>query len=426
MKLLYIGDSIIYPAIAIIDLRSLRDYVGEDFELPPHPEKNLVFDPRPSIWDHSGPTFDIKIQQSRLIIIRTDQPDEGWRGSIQFRVYDRTKERVPPFDSSEPYIYWGHKREYAPHDTVHVKVHHTAKKITHRAFSTCIKMITCDMRDAPVEEIQEEAFGYCRSIRTIYLSKNLKKIGPLAFFDCRALDILVVPSTVRCIRREAFGCSNVKILKLPDVIHLNNVVDDNMFVGDVLKRAVPDNMSPKQWLKERYDAFPLHKICYYNANVTDDAIQKCLETFPNAANLSDDLGMTALHIMAIATGTFQSQTRLNDTTQGQKVCPAGIAMMTNYPPVATAEGCIVKIFNANTDAALVPDCMGKTPLDYLLDYDLLDIHNFMVASISVHASEEYDKDREASNVDELSSRPNENWRCFSPFSLKKKKELKHN
>lgn len=67
------------------------------------------------------------------------------------------------------------------------------------------------------EEIADEAFTHCNTIKGIYMPESLHKIGKRAFFHCEHLEDIYFPPYIS-IESEAFrGCSSVYFLELNNV-----------------------------------------------------------------------------------------------------------------------------------------------------------------------------------------------------------------
>ena len=73
------------------------------------------------------------------------------------------------------------------------------------------------------------AFLRCPSLKSIKLSKNLKKIGERAFYYCESLETIEIPNSVEEIGKEAFeGCSALKSIKIPKSV---KTIGENAFKG---------------------------------------------------------------------------------------------------------------------------------------------------------------------------------------------------
>ena len=61
-----------------------------------------------------------------------------------------------------------------------------------------------------VIEVEDEAFSNCNKLREVVFNEDLQKIGWNAFYECRSLSSIVLPSIVTEIGIHAFvGCSNL-------------------------------------------------------------------------------------------------------------------------------------------------------------------------------------------------------------------------
>lgn len=196
-------------------------------------------------------------------------------------------------------------------------------------------------------KIEKKAFDGCESLKNVRFPKNdtLKEIGEKAFWNCKSIEALVIPSSVKSIGDYAFhGCSNLKVVKLPDAIDLEKV-PHNIFHGCTALEAVfpTDKIKPKerlQWLKERYDAFPLHKLCY-NVLATKGQIEQCIDQHPTSTSVIDEVGMSAINLMSMLAGAS------NDHN--------------------TASEMIQCMYEKNNDVAFIQDKYGRLPLHYLAE-----------------------------------------------------------
>ena len=64
-----------------------------------------------------------------------------------------------------------------------------------------------------LEEIQDEAFSGCISLRGMDLPDSLRHIGEQAFFGCASLEAVHIPASVEYIGQDAFlGCENLTFI----------------------------------------------------------------------------------------------------------------------------------------------------------------------------------------------------------------------
>jgi len=70
-----------------------------------------------------------------------------------------------------------------------------------------------------VEEIWDDAFRGCKSLRTIQFSSNLKEIGYRAFEKCTSLEQAILPNGLETIETHAFSyCSALREVIIPGTI----------------------------------------------------------------------------------------------------------------------------------------------------------------------------------------------------------------
>ena len=73
------------------------------------------------------------------------------------------------------------------------------------------KDVTIVLFHPSVVEVEYVVFKECRELREVIFNDGLKKIGKLAFWDCKSLSSITLPPTVTEIEREAFrNCSNLR------------------------------------------------------------------------------------------------------------------------------------------------------------------------------------------------------------------------
>ena len=90
--------------------------------------------------------------------------------------------------------------------------------------------------------IAKYAFEYCSSLRSVYMSGGIDKIGFRAFFGCVNLEEVVFPETLKVIGCQAFfNCKKLKEVNLPKQLR---VIDGAAFHGckSLKKVAFPDNI----------------------------------------------------------------------------------------------------------------------------------------------------------------------------------------
>lgn len=80
--------------------------------------------------------------------------------------------------------------------------HH--KKYIH--FFSCSSLATVYLENG-IEEICEEAFGFCISLESIVIPISLKNIGDRAFLDCEELKKVIIYGTPNISKNAFEGCS---------------------------------------------------------------------------------------------------------------------------------------------------------------------------------------------------------------------------
>lgn len=67
-----------------------------------------------------------------------------------------------------------------------------------------------------VTEIQDYAFASNVNLKSVKLSKNLQYLGTNVFFNCRSLESLELPATLKSIDSFAFCASGLKSITIPE------------------------------------------------------------------------------------------------------------------------------------------------------------------------------------------------------------------
>ncbi len=89
-------------------------------------------------------------------------------------------------DEGGVFIYRGEEENNVPRDVKIVKVHPSVKAI------------------------EGGAFSHCSKLAIVSLGEGLKEIGSSAFFDCKSLHEILIPTAVKAIKDRAFAaCSQL-------------------------------------------------------------------------------------------------------------------------------------------------------------------------------------------------------------------------
>ncbi len=84
------------------------------------------------------------------------------------------------------------------------------------AFADCKSLEQVNIPNT-VKRINYEAFHCCSSLKTITIPEGVTEIGRRAFADCKSLEQVNIPNTVKRINDEAFHCcSSLKTITIPE------------------------------------------------------------------------------------------------------------------------------------------------------------------------------------------------------------------
>ncbi|GMO32283.1 MAG: hypothetical protein Ta2F_08170 [Termitinemataceae bacterium] len=102
------------------------------------------------------------------------------------------------------------------------------KKIDPYCFSFCTSLENIKLGD-DIEFIGNHAFADCTSLKTIALPKNLKKIPWAAFIRCRSLESVQLPEALNEISYISFsGCTSLQTITLPNsLLHIGPQAFEN-------------------------------------------------------------------------------------------------------------------------------------------------------------------------------------------------------
>ena len=93
-----------------------------------------------------------------------------------------------------------------------------AKKINNQAFVWCKNLKTLTI-ESSVEKISDAAFFGCSSLETVTLENGVETIGTQAFINCSKLTSIKIPASVKTIGDSAFlGCSSLETVTLEEGI----------------------------------------------------------------------------------------------------------------------------------------------------------------------------------------------------------------
>lgn len=187
--------------------------------------------------------------------------------------------------------------------------------------------------------IEKSAFAFCRSLLSVELPKRLRKIEDQAFKSCEGLLNVEIPNSVTRLGDKAFEWCQIRL---------------TLRFGVNLER-----------LERRFDGLPVHKVCYFQANYSEDAKIKRLRTAISPASTSSTGGKlsglfpSCIHKQAIE--------RPHETTSyGNFVDPFGMTPLHLLCLSArpSSNVCQMLLTNCPSDV-LHRDKYGNTPMDYI-------------------------------------------------------------
>jgi hypothetical protein len=106
-------------------------------------------------------------------------------------------------EGHEFYVYYGWEDETILHDVTHVRIYLSIKAIKKRAFMFCSKLLIVILNDG-LNEIEELAFLYCKSLQRIIIPNTVKTIRYGAFQYCSGLVYVSLDDGLEEIEAYAF------------------------------------------------------------------------------------------------------------------------------------------------------------------------------------------------------------------------------
>lgn len=239
------------------------------------------------------------------------------------------------------------------------------RDISNCMFDNCKRLEHVIFSDG-IESIGIYAFGGCESLEQIELPSTLKSIGKFAFRNCHRLSQMDLPDSLERIGEKAFrqcmfrnmrippgvteldmstihGCDGFTFsMELPERLKLiyEPEYSPEMFIPEglqcMLNLTIPSKCKHPSWLfdnirvgafptfncslvdafKNRFDALPIHKLCYYQSYYPPAQVVGMLKReidpraensralrskFNTSGNEGDWQGLTPLHILACST-----------------------------------------------------------------------------------------------------------------------------
>ena len=113
------------------------------------------------------------------------------------------------------------------HDVVSVLIPNTVKHIGDYAFAWCHNLHAVTMENHGVTFIGERCFIGCDKLAQLYLGDSIRTIQEKAFAFCASLRTLALPHGTRTVGHSTFeGCRSLETVILPETL---NALPDNMF-----------------------------------------------------------------------------------------------------------------------------------------------------------------------------------------------------
>lgn len=185
-----------------------------------------------------------------------------------------------------------------------ISIPSTVIEIEPFAFRYCHKMACIDF-PAGLQVIGEYAFGSCEALGHVIVPPSVNTIGDAAFSDCKILLSMELTEGLQHIGNYAFGgCVMLVNICIPQSV--TNAVGDSVFRGCTRLEERFRNESLVDHVRSRFDKFPIHKICYYQAFLPTDTVLEKLRQILQSGNFSDDamedetFEMSPFHILAMS------------------------------------------------------------------------------------------------------------------------------
>eukprot|EP00980_Cylindrotheca_fusiformis_P022802 scaffold9780_cov117-Cylindrotheca_fusiformis.AAC.2 len=252
--------------------------------------------------------------------------------------------------SSAPFLYSKFTSYEVPKDVSCVRTDTSVKQIERAAFFRRRKLLQVDFSEGlevvgfdsfsncrllknivlpfTIVDLKDDAFAHGRNLTKVSLPKGLRWIGQRSFADCTALKTIQIPCTVQELQFRTFvNCRNLTSVELSDGLKvisekafehctsLRNlvipstveVVEENAFAHCMkLQQRFPYTEDLMNGLRQRFDGFPIHRLCYLHAfqecNEEEQDYNSVLqEQRESIRKNADSFGMTPVHILALST-----------------------------------------------------------------------------------------------------------------------------
>ncbi len=118
------------------------------------------------------------------------------------------------FEAEDVLLYYGNVLKLCPSARVSAIVKEGTKEIADQAFYECRRLTSVSLPTS-MYEIGGQAFGYCTSLETIELPQMVSIIKIHAFGECTGLKSIVIPDNVTALPDDLFaGCKSLKTVTI--------------------------------------------------------------------------------------------------------------------------------------------------------------------------------------------------------------------
>lgn len=171
---------------------------------------------------------------SDLIITKgtTNYNDNGYLGQYAKVVYNKSdltggkpETRIQTINNVKYYVYGNDFIALTPtsRDITNIMLDSRTTEIGDNAFYACKSLISVTQGDN-IKIIGNDAFGNCRKMNKLNLSKALTIINDAAFYNCESLEEIIIPSNLISLGSYAFGsCKNLKKISFSEDSKLVNL-----------------------------------------------------------------------------------------------------------------------------------------------------------------------------------------------------------
>jgi hypothetical protein len=192
----------------------------------------------------------------------------------------------------------------------------SVESIEARAFDSCEQHVHLQ---GNLQTIKEGTFRGCCSLTHVRLPSSVTKIECSTFAYCTKLIALELPEGLEIIdlrmRDDAYdeeepefrnyGCPSLMNMVIPPEQQFAQLDDEDEFMQGFKLGTVASNFDDLvRKLQHRFDAMPVHRLCYYQSYypLTEvmENLQQNMEADPSAGIKVDSFGMTPFHILALS------------------------------------------------------------------------------------------------------------------------------